>query len=206
MRTQAATINLSTMRSQRTPVASPRAMILVIMLALTLVLAGLLAYEAIQASRSHRVTLERALSDYASVAAWEFLTNGKEDLDRLLGDALGPATGSVAASPYDILPSPAMLRSPFRDILTCADSIDRRLYFRLDFRDGTLVLDGNRAGDSVGLAQWLRDTIPSHYRSEYRPEWRYGAVFRGQGRRGATTWRFTAYAMPSTERRSRRMA
>ena len=47
---------------------------LVVLLGLTLVLAALLAYEAQRATRSHRVTAERALRDYATVAALELAT------------------------------------------------------------------------------------------------------------------------------------
>ena len=41
---------------------------LVLLLALTVALAALLGYEAQRATRSHRVTAEHALRDYATVA------------------------------------------------------------------------------------------------------------------------------------------
>ena len=44
---------------------------LIVLLGLTLGLAGLLGVEALSATRSQRVTAERALRDYATVAAWE---------------------------------------------------------------------------------------------------------------------------------------
>ena len=40
---------------------------------LTVSLAGVLAFEAYQASQSHRLTVERLLRDYASFAAFELL-------------------------------------------------------------------------------------------------------------------------------------
>jgi hypothetical protein len=46
-----------------------RVTVLVALLCVTVLVASLLAYEAHDASRSERVTVERALRDYASVAA-----------------------------------------------------------------------------------------------------------------------------------------
>ncbi len=77
---------------------------LVLLLSLTVALAGLLAYEAQRATRSHRVTAERALRDYATVAARELATASAEALEGLVGPALDPVVGSPAASPYDPLP------------------------------------------------------------------------------------------------------
>ena len=48
------------------------ALLLASLLACTLVLATMLAYEAHEAAASHRATAERALHDYAAVAAWAF--------------------------------------------------------------------------------------------------------------------------------------
>ena len=72
---------------------------LIVLLGLTLGLAGLLGVEALRATRSHRVTAERALRDYATVAAWELLTATDEQLQRVACTALGAVAGSPAASP-----------------------------------------------------------------------------------------------------------
>ena len=80
-----------------------------VLLALTLLLAGLLAFEAQRATRSHRVTAERALRDYAAVAAHELLVSASEELDDMLAPALAPVVGSPGASPYDSLPAPATI-------------------------------------------------------------------------------------------------
>jgi CheY-like chemotaxis protein len=60
---------------RRLAVAPSRATLLIALLLLTMVLAGLLAYEAHLAARSHQVTLERAARDYAAFAARELLAN-----------------------------------------------------------------------------------------------------------------------------------
>jgi hypothetical protein len=80
-----------------------------VLLGLTLGLAGLLGVEAFRATRSHRVTAERALRDYATVAAWELLTATDEQLQRVASNALGAVAGSPADSPYDSVPASAAL-------------------------------------------------------------------------------------------------
>ena len=73
----------------RQPPAVPsRATLLIALLLLTLTLAGLLAYEAHQAARWHRVTAERASRDYAAFAIRELLTGATDALHAALIDAL----------------------------------------------------------------------------------------------------------------------
>ncbi len=93
---------------------------LVLLLLLTVVLAGGLAYEAQRATRSHQVTAERALRDYATVAARELATATDEALEALVGPALNPVVGSPAASPYDPLPPPAAIAPATSGLLPCA--------------------------------------------------------------------------------------
>ena len=69
-------------------VAVPRITLLVSLLTLTGALVASLAYEAHDAARSHRVTAERALRDYASVAAWEYVANVQERLNSAASEVL----------------------------------------------------------------------------------------------------------------------
>ena len=141
---------------------------LVLLLSLTVTLAGLLAYEAQRASRSHRVTAERALRDYATVAAQELATVSAEALEGLLAPALDPVIGSPAASPYDSLPPASSIaagggRHPrvrrdrcgshlLRARLPERDSVHRRGSPRR--RDGRLAsgLDRPRASGRLAIA------------------------------------------------------
>ena len=59
------------------------------MLVATLGLTAMLAWEALQAARSHRATAENVLRDYSRVAAWEFARLGKQQLLSAMNDALG---------------------------------------------------------------------------------------------------------------------
>jgi signal transduction histidine kinase len=128
---------------------------LVLLLVLTVALAGLLGYEAQRATRSHRVTAEHALRDYATVAGWEFLSASADLLDRTLSDRLGPAVGSLAASPYDSLPPPGVLGAGM-SFLQCPSRQPAPLLFALDFRSGSLTASGAPAGTGNN---WVRDSL-----------------------------------------------
>ena len=130
---------------------------LILLLGLTLVLAGLLAYEAQRATRSHRVTAERALRDYATVAARELATATAEAVEATVSPALSPVVGSLAASPYDPLPPPSAVATGAADILRCIGADSSRTWFSLDFRTGALSTAG--ATPQPAVAAWLRAAV-----------------------------------------------
>ena len=157
-------------------VAAQRITLLVALLSLTVFLAASLAYEAHDAARSHRVTAERALRDYASVAAWEYVANVQERLGSAASEILSPVTSVRASSPYELLAPPDLLTSPNRDVLACRPTSgdSARVVFRVDLRDGSVSLGG--ATPDSGFVSWLRDTVVTHTRLRYRPEMRYAAL------------------------------
>lgn len=148
---------------------------LILLLALTLGLAGLLAVEALRATRSHRVTAERALRDYATVAAWELLTAGDEEVQHRAGAAFGAVAGSPAASPYDSLPSAAALAPATDSLLPCGDPGFPRFTFSLDLRTGALSTAG--AAAPPALRAWLADAIAAVARAGAPAGSRYGTVW-----------------------------
>lgn len=154
-------------------------MLLAGLLACTLVLAAILAYEAHDAARSHRATAERALHDYAAVAAWELVAGVNDELQSSVAGALAPLTRARASSPYELLPAPAMLSASADNALRCPspETDASRFYFRIDFRDGTLATAG--ATPSPAMREWLADTITAHGRSVYKPSWNYAVVLGG---------------------------
>ena len=159
---------------------------LILLLGLTLALAGLLAFEALRATRSHRVTAERALRDYATVAAWEFLSAADERLERGAAQALGPVAGSPAASPYDSVPSAAALSPAADSLLPCGPTGDSsRFSFAIDLRTGALTTHG--AAPSPALRAWLADTIGSEARDGALGAGRYGTVWGTVGGPGVGT-------------------
>jgi signal transduction histidine kinase len=104
------------------------------------------------------VTAERALRDYATVAAHELLVSTGEELDELLAPALAPVVGSPAASPYDSLPGPAAIASAFDRLPACTDGADAtRFAFALDFRNSVVTTAGSPAGTE--LRDWLARAV-----------------------------------------------
>jgi signal transduction histidine kinase len=171
-----------------------------VLLALTLALSGLLAFEAQRATRSHQVTADRALRDYASVAAWEFVSATEERLDRALAAALGPITATPAVSPYDSLPPPSALAPTADSTLRCDAAPDPAArYFALDFRTGTLRTSAG-AGDSLATA-WLRDALIERSRQAVPRGGLYQALWRREGAAeavalyGIKTLRYSGYAV-----------
>jgi signal transduction histidine kinase len=118
----------------------PRITLLVGLLAATVLFASLLAYEAHVAARAERVTAERALREYASVAAWELRSAATDRLQELLGRTLGSVTRSTGASPFESIPGVDALRGAVERELACGDSSrEAQAAFRLDLRDGAMA-------------------------------------------------------------------
>ena len=155
-----------------------QAILLVALLVATLALATMLAYEAHEAARSHRATAERALHDYAAVAAWELVAGVNEELQSSVASALAPVTRARATSPYELLPPPSVLASSAENVLRCPSGGDSsRFYFRVDLRDGSLATSG--APVSPAMRAWLTDSIKVHGRTVYQPDWSYAVILGG---------------------------
>ncbi|HVX38366.1 MAG TPA: HAMP domain-containing sensor histidine kinase [Gemmatimonadaceae bacterium] len=181
--------------------ARPRsnASLLAALLVCTLVLATMLAYEAHDAARSHRATAERALHDYAAVAAWELVAGVNDELQSTIGGALAPLTRTRATSPYELLPPPNLLASSADGALRCASPAadSSRFYFRLDFRDGSLATVG--AEPSAAMRDWLTDTTTTHGRDAYQPDWDFAVVIGGPAGESRST---IVYAVKYAEHRA----
>lgn len=159
-----------------------RASILVLLLVATLSLGGLLGYEAIVATRSRRVTAERTVHDYATIAAWELAARSDAELTRDLERVLNQVTGGLASSPYDRLPPLELVSQAAAGMLSCdpGEKGRVRLVFRLDLRDRSLQTDP--AGQPVALLAWLRDTVaadagrPGTAGARYHTIWGAGSM------------------------------
>src|SRR3954467_11299103 len=111
-------------RPHSIPAPRSRAMLLATLLVCTLALATMLAYEAHDAARSHRATAERALTDYAAVAAWELVAGVNDELQGSFGKAPAPLTRARATTPYELLPAPATLAPSADAVLRCPSAAD----------------------------------------------------------------------------------
>jgi signal transduction histidine kinase len=141
------------------PTRPSRATVLVLLLGATLSLAGLLGYEAIVATRSRRVTAERTVRDYATIAAWELATRTDAALSRELEGVLNQVTGGLASSPYDRLPPLELVSQAAAGVFPCLPRDPRGipLVFRIDLRDRSLTTIPG--GQGAELLSWLRDTV-----------------------------------------------
>jgi signal transduction histidine kinase len=172
---------------------------LVVLLALTLALSGLLAFEAQQATRSHQVTADRALRDYATVAAWEFVSASEEQLDRSLAAALGPVVGTPAVSPYDSLAPASALAASADSVLRCGSEDPAGRYFVLDYRTG--ALSSSRPDRDKSPRTWLRDSLLAGPRRSLSGGTGYGLVWPNGGRAdeialyGIKSLRYSGYAI-----------
>ena len=155
-----------------------RVTLLLVLLTATVLVAGRLAYEAQLAARAERVTAERALREYAAMAAWEFRTAARARLDVEVRRALGMVTAGLASTPFDApIPLPDLAASA-EGALPCGDDPGRdprRTFARLDLRTGaTGVLpadapSGERGAATEAMAR-ARSDLPvpaSPWRLEY---------------------------------------
>lgn len=106
-----------------------------------MLLASLLAYEAHDATRSERLTTERALGEYAFMAASEFRDAFRQGWIVGARQALGAATSGLAASPFDPLLPLTAVRADAMAALPCAEGPDDgRSLVRVDLRSGEAVV------------------------------------------------------------------
>ncbi|MGD2135016.1 MAG: HAMP domain-containing sensor histidine kinase [Gemmatimonadales bacterium] len=132
---------------------------LVALLLLILGLSAVLAYEALDAARSHRQTAEATLNDYADVVAWEYSRRSREALDYALFEMLWPAVKMPPVRPEQEL-------RPIEDVVaevakhSCAGcpwvhGVD--FHFRVDLASGDVVTWPEEPSDWIRA--WLADTV-----------------------------------------------
>ena len=117
----------------------------------SLLLAGVLAFQAQQAARDHRAAAERVLRDYAALAADTFLAEAEA---RLAYDVIYHVLGAMGraedAAPMRPLPDDrefaTVVAEPGQAALV-------RSRFRLDLRDGGLAAS---AATPAAVSEWLR--------------------------------------------------
>ena len=172
--------------------ASPRPTFLTVILGLTLVLAALLAGEAIVAARYHRTTAEGVLRDYAGYALDEYTRRAEQRLAYELYPALNLIARGAAAS---VLPSPQQLAvkadSQAKKSLALAE-FAFRITGVLEPRENSSVQGEAKASASPRvpppMLDWIRDTLVTHSSSIYKPEW-YVALVWGANDRPVLVYR-----------------
>ena len=132
-----------------------------------LALAGVLAYQAQGAARSHRATAERTLRSYAQVAAWEVANSARHEL---LGANHATFAPLVRAEPGADARRGAPTRATGGATLAqvreavaaqerlCGCVLAPHGVFRYDFRDGSLETRGAVLASAPGR-RWVGDTV-----------------------------------------------
>ena len=126
------------------------------LLVLTLGLIGVLAYQALDATRSHERIAQQTLKEHALFAAWELSSVFRRDLYSYY---LGPGT-EVVAKAGGAYPGVPLKATP--PVMKAAESLywppgglkELDYLFRLDLADGKLVVQGD-APPSSEIKAWL---------------------------------------------------
>jgi signal transduction histidine kinase len=137
-----------------------RSALLVSLLVFALILTGVLAYQAIDAERTHRAAARRALDDYASFAAWQLHQQaGQEILAAMISTFIVPLTQVQGDDPKR-WPSPEDFRAASLQPPAPAKYLEGvRFFFRLDWRDTAVTIAGEEP--SAAVLKWVKDTVAS---------------------------------------------
>ena len=180
------------MPSSRPSVVPSRATSAGLLLAATLGLGGMFAFEAVRVTRSHQLSVGRFLDESAQAAAREFLSRARDELDAMGAELLGGLSGQRAPSPFETLPAADNLQRAAQRRFRCAGEPVRA--FRYDFRNDTLIM---AAASSAAERTALAALIVRDYRARYRPEWRATLLAAGGAERPVLYGvRFAEYQAP----------
>jgi signal transduction histidine kinase len=154
---------------------SRRPILLPVLLGTIVLIAGVLAYEAIVALREREALAVRTLRDYVAFAAEELSAKSVDLMGQGIRLALDPATATPATSPYDRLATLDVVTGFAARVLPCADStvVGAPRVFQLDLRDGTLQTS---VPESAALRRWISDTVARSVRLTYRPDNRFAII------------------------------
>src|SRR5438034_4218400 len=145
----------------------PRGVLIAVMLLASLLLAGLLAFQAHRTFLRHRASAARVSRDYARLAASRFALRTGANLYCMAAWPPMEALLHTQAGARAPLPRPKRL-APGLKPYAAAVLEQARYTFRLDLATGRLETSGG--APSAAERAWLRDTLPVHARTVYQPE------------------------------------
>jgi signal transduction histidine kinase len=141
---------------------SPGSLLLISLVAI-LAVSLVLGYHALTTTRSHRASVESALRDYASMAAWEYSSVVREDLNTVLRMVFDEVTREWRG--YGELPALRTVAEELRDVAReyrceCEDLRNPLSFFRIDLQDSTTISLSDTL--AAGILSWLADTVMRH--------------------------------------------
>lgn len=121
--------------------------LLVVFLVATLVLSFWLGVQALRASRSHRATAEAVLTDYSSIAVWEYSRLVRENLDYLDRWVFDDIPRTLRRRP----PEPEVMENDLRRVLRnqrcdCDRLRSEAWFFRVELREGAILTHPETVG------------------------------------------------------------
>lgn len=134
-------------------------------LVLTLVLSGVLAYQAQDAARSHRTAIEGTLRDYGAFASWELGRRIEEEARRTLSRSLTrgfpPRVAPAVRDPESALSDFVRWTGPVFEMCGCPGAIHD--FFFLDLSDGRLAVQGEEL--TAADREWIRAQLSTRRRA-----------------------------------------
>ncbi|HJU87915.1 MAG TPA: HAMP domain-containing sensor histidine kinase [Gemmatimonadaceae bacterium] len=157
-------------------VRQPRLVLLVALLVLSFVATAILAYQAQDAARSHRVAAERALRDYADFAAMNFAVHTKEGLYNTITSVLyQPGDMGLGAPTAYMLPKSVVRRAADHKTFCNGKLVDSTLFFfRLELREERISRERGCVPGAVRA--WLIDTVKTHSRHSHKRAQEYATL------------------------------
>ena len=147
--------------------AAPLLIAPVVSLALTIVA----LYEAQDAARRHRLTAERTLRDYATLAALQFSAHARDRVNAQVAALVSEGQRMAADAHPSCATDDGALIVPF--------------ILRFSVAKDMVARPAMRQCASAALADWVRDTVVAHAATVYQPGWNSAdlvGVPRGGGR------------------------
>ena len=140
----------------------PRLIGPVLFLALALLLAAVLAWQAADAARSHRETARQALEDYAKFASWQLAEHSKTTLlATLVTGFMLPASQVDPANLHRSLLEPYDLAESVRATIGSCRCLGKvGFYFRYEWDEE--LLQTTEPSVPMEVLEWTRDTIVQH--------------------------------------------
>lgn len=138
---------------------------MLVFLLVILALALGLGYHAIDTARSHHETVDDALRNYSSMAAWEFSRITRENFDRFLWRAFDdvPRRTRDREPPSPAVIAPQLHRAVRYLSCECIDLKNPLAQFRIDVADGTLAVEPDHINPD--RLRPIADALISHQRS-----------------------------------------
>ncbi len=156
---------------------SRRFLPLYVLLLSTLVLAGILGFQAYDAARSHRATARQTLRDYAQLANWRYQDWAYWAMEKSLADVFSPLGYNYEVHMETLWHPSALIGAKRNPGCPCPPIPDLEYALRIERPNGTMVVAGE-APDAEEL-EWIKDEFLTHADTAYDADENPFSIFFG---------------------------